>query len=59
MKDLRDKILVAAVTLIIGMLGWYLVRLTDRIDDLKGSVDGLKVAVEVQAGGDPFSGGGD
>ncbi|UCC71273.1 MAG: hypothetical protein JSV86_12875 [Gemmatimonadota bacterium] len=57
--DMQAKALAVLVAVVVSMLGWYLVRLTDRIDGLTDEVRNLRIAVEVAAGGNPFSHGGD
>ena len=54
MNDLSKKLIAGLLALVIGMAGWYLVRLTTRIDNLTAAVTKLTIAVEIANGGDPF-----
>jgi len=58
MKDAIVKAVLAALLALCatigGMVAWYVKVLTDEVASLRGQVTRLSVAVEVQAGGNPF-----
>ena len=45
------KVLAGAL---IGAVGWYIVYLTERVDDLEDVITNLRLTVEVLSGGNPF-----
>ncbi len=62
MKNARDDMLKLLATALLavcaastGMVGWYISVLTDEVRGLRTEVNRLSVAVEVQAGGNPFA----
>ena len=54
-NKLMTKVIMLLLATVIGMAGWYFKALTEEVKGLREDVVRIRIAVEVQAGGDPFA----
>ena len=53
-KTTADWLSRALLAALLAACAWYLQRVTSQLDTLREDVTRLRIAVEVQAGGNPF-----